>query len=97
MFRKLIIITGIALVLLLAGLPSIVAWLDRIGLIEGAAWLRAEYITGTAITVIIVLLIMLPTTYRISFRPWTDRCAVCGANLRTGGRYCAACGSRIAA
>ena len=97
MFRKLIIIAAIGLVLLFAGLPSIVAWLDRIGLIEGAASLKAEYLTGTAITVIIVMLIMLPSTYRISFSPCTDRCAVYGALLRARSRYCPACGSRVAA
>lgn len=95
--RKLIVLVGVALILALAGLPSIVAWLDHVGLIDWARWARAEYVTGTAIAVILALLILLPDSRSVprQSRIGLRHCPVCEAPLTRPGRYCPACGSRI--
>ena len=49
--RKLIVLTVLASILLLANAHAIACWLDRIGLIGWAQDLRAEYVTGTAIII----------------------------------------------
>ncbi len=58
--RKLAVISVIAAVLLLANAGTIVDWLQGIGLIPLAEYLRVEYVTGMAIAVIVALLILLP-------------------------------------
>ena len=98
MSRKLIVLAAVVFVVALAGLPSIVVWLERAGVIDWARWVRVEYVTGTAITVIVVLLILLPDWGRL---PWRARiglrqCPVCETPLTRPGRYCPICGSRIA-
>ena len=96
MSRKLVVIVAIGLILMFAGLPSIVAWLDRVGIIGWARSVIAEYITGTAITIIVVLLFVLPREIWIRrCQPFhTLQCPVCEASLYRDGRYCPECGSR---
>lgn len=97
MSRKLIVSAGLVFILSLAGLPTIVAVLDRVGLIACAQWARAEYVTGTAITVIAVLLFVLPGRSRLPQQEHlgTRQCPVCDSPLLRPGRYCPTCGSRI--
>ena len=97
MSRKLMVITIVIGILAIAGLPAITMALCRLGVIPLARSIRAEYLTGTAIAVIMALLILLPSTYRINFAQRTDQCPVCGQVLRRRGRYCPDCGSRLAA
>jgi hypothetical protein len=96
MFRKLIVIAVCAIVLTMASLPTIVAALDRAGAVPLARAIRSEYLTGTAITVIVALLILIPSAgyMRLESRP--ARCPVCDQQLRQRSRYCPACGSRVA-
>ena len=97
MNRKLIVITIAATILIMAGLPAITAGLHRAGLIPLARSIRAEYLTGTALTVIVALLILLPARWRVRVSPRGYACSVCEASVRPGARYCPACGSRVAA
>ncbi len=53
--RKLVVIVVVGAVLLLANARVVVEWLGELGLIEAAVDLRQEYLTGTAITVILAL------------------------------------------
>jgi hypothetical protein len=46
--RKLVVLIVLTLLLGLAGLPTVVALLDRIGLIACARWARAEYVILTS-------------------------------------------------
>lgn len=95
--RKLILVSLIVSVLLLANVWTIAGVLDRLGVVACAQWLRKEFITGTVIVVIIALLILLPAQLAWR-RPWPNsvpRCPVCDEGLRRGGRYCPACGSRV--
>ncbi len=95
MSRKLLIVAVVAVILIIAGLPAITATLDRLGVIPFAIAIRAEYFTGTAITVIIALLVLVPAAYRVSLTIRSARCLVCGELIRYGGRYCPTCGSRV--
>lgn len=95
--RKLLVVAVIIAVALVANVWAIASWLDRIGAIDCGRSIRAEYVTGTAITVIVALVILLPSTAAVG-RPRFEqslRCPVCDADLRSGGRYCPACGSRV--
>ena len=58
--RKLLVASVIVLVLLLANAGTIVAWMQDLGVIPLAQYIRSEYVTGTAIAMIMALLILLP-------------------------------------
>jgi hypothetical protein len=58
--RKLIVLTVVLGVAAIAGIHSIADWLTRIGAVEGAVQLREEFITGTAVTVVVALVILVP-------------------------------------
>ena len=90
--RKLVVVSVIAAVLALANAGAIVTWLHGIGLIPFAECLRAEYITGGTIAVILALLILLPS--RAEWVVPVRRCPVCDGVLLRRGKYCAECGSR---
>lgn len=94
--RKIIVVTVLAVVLLLANAWLVADWLDRTGVIGGAQHLRAEYFTGTAIVVILTLLFLLggDGTIRACGR-LIRRCPVCDHTLLRPGKYCGACGSRV--
>ena len=92
--RKLIVAGSVVAVLLLANAIVIADWLARLGLVGLAQGLRAEYVTGTAITIIIVMLVLLTRSDR--FQPVLfRRCPVCDHELWREGRYCAECGARV--
>ena len=95
--RRLIIVVPIASILLLANFLALGESLDRFGVIGWAQSIHAEYITGTAITVIAALMILLPSTPESVRTTCTPRlrCPVCDGDLRPRGRYCPACGSRV--
>ena len=96
MFRKFVVLGLAVLILMLAGLPAITDTLDQIGIIPAARAIRAEYLTGTAIVVIVTLLVLLPSRWRVSVISRDYECPVCGERIRPSGRYCPACGSRVA-
>ena len=91
--RKLVVVGVIAAVLLLANVGTIVAWLRELGVLPLAEYLRAEYVTGTTIAVIVALLILLPS--RAAWAVAARRCPVCDAVLLRRGSYCGECGSRV--
>jgi len=88
--RKLVVLALVAIIFLLANAVVVVEWLREQGVLDVAREIRKEYVTGTAITVIVVLLILL-------VRPGAAgrRCPVCERHLRGGARYCSDCGSRV--
>ncbi len=91
--RKRLVVAIIVVVLVLANTGAIVAWLQATGLIPLAEYLRAEYVTGTAIAVVVALLILLPS--RTVWAVLVRRCPVCGHLLLRQGKYCCECGSRV--
>ncbi len=96
MSRKLIVITIAAIIMVTAGLPAITARLWHVGLVPLARWIRAEYLTGTALAVILALLVLLPSRSRFNGGLRPHACPVCGERNRTHNRYCPQCGSRLA-
>lgn len=91
--RKLLVVGLIAVVLLVANAGAIAGWLWEIGLIPWAQYVRREYVTGTAMTVIVVLLVLLPS--RKVWEIYVRRCPVCDYLLLRRGKYCCECGSRV--
>ncbi len=91
--RKVAVLALVAGVFLLANLWFVVNWLQDQGVVDVAQHVRAEYLTGTAITILIALLILLvrPGRERSTF---VRRCSVCEHVMLGMGRYCSACGSK---
>lgn len=90
--RKLIVASVILVVVLLANMVVLACWLERAGVIAWAQHVRDEFLTGTAITVILALIVLLvPPAVGFAFR----RCGVCEALLFRRGRYCPECGSKV--
>lgn len=92
--RKLIVLVAVGLVFAVGNLWILVSWLQDHGVIDWARYLRAEYLTGTAITIILVLLVLLARTGPDGTR-WLRRCSVCDRVVAGSGRYCSDCGSKI--
>lgn len=90
--RKVVVASVILVVLLLANLIALTSWLDRAGVIAWARHVREEYVTGTAITVILAWIVLLvPPAVGFAIR----RCGVCQTFLFRRGKYCPGCGSRV--
>jgi len=84
-------VIGIAVVLVLANVWGIASWLDKAGVLDLAKYVRREYLTGTAISIIAVLLILLmPPAGQ-----FLKRCRVCQRLLLGTAKYCGRCGSRV--
>jgi len=94
--RMLAIMSAIAVVLLLANAQAIVCWVEAAGAIDWAQYVRAEYLTGTAIVVILAMVFLMGGSDRPQYSPWRSRrCRVCDQPIVIPGRYCGACGSRV--
>jgi hypothetical protein len=93
--RKFLVLALIATVFLVANALAIAYWLNDSGAIDFAAFLRKEFLTGTAITVILALLFLLvgPTPGNTHATGRHHACGVCGAS-RSAGAYCNHCGSK---
>jgi ABC-type Fe3+ transport system permease subunit len=77
----------------LANLGVFVNWLETLGVLAWAQPVCDHYVTETAITVIVVLLVLLPSGTVIAI--CVQRCRVCDALLFRRGKYCSECGSRV--
>ena len=94
--RKIIVLSLIGLVFLAGNILVVTNWLVEKGVEEKATWIRQEFLTGTAIAVIITLLILLISPKGSGrtvglFR----RCPVCDKRLMGSGNYCGECGSKV--
>ena len=96
-FRKIIVISLIAIIFLAANVLMVANWLVEKGVDEKANWIRQEFLTGTAIAVIIALLILLVSPKASSGRAvgLLRRCPVCDKRLIGNPNYCGECGSKI--
>ena len=84
----------IGAVLLLGNILFVATWLAEKGVVGWARDLRAEYLTGTAITIIAVLLVLLVSPTAKAGR-LVKRCSVCDHVLVGKGAYCRECGSKL--
>ena len=92
--RKLIVLVLVAALFLVANLMFVAGWLQEKGVIDWARYIHKEYLTGTAITIIVVLLILLIGP-RGDGRRLLRRCPVCDHTLLGRGQYCSDCGSKV--
>jgi hypothetical protein len=94
--RKIIVVSLIGLVFLSANIIVVANWLAEKGIDEKANWIREEFLTGTAIAVIIALLILLVGSSgsgrAVGF---LRRCPVCDKRMVGNVNYCGACGSKV--
>jgi len=95
--RKIIVIGLIGAIFLAGNVLLIANWLVEKGVPEKANWIRHEFVTGTAIAVIVALLILLVNPKSSGSRTLNliRRCPVCDHRLIGSPNYCADCGSKI--
>ena len=94
--RKVIVVGLVVGVFVMANALVIAGWLADRGLIDWASSIRREFLTGTAIAVILALLILLVPATRSGRSIWglAKRCPVCEEQVSARARYCGECGSR---
>ena len=92
--RKLIVLGIIGTILLLGNILFVANWLSEKGVVEWAKNIRTEYLTGTAVAIIAVLLLLLVSP-RAKAGGCVRRCPVCDQRLVGNPSYCGKCGSRI--
>ena len=92
--RKIIVLSLIGAVLLVGNILLVANWLSEKGVIDWARNIRAEYLTGTTITIAAVLLILLVSP-RVKAGNLAHRCPVCDHRLPAKGDYCCDCGSKV--
>jgi len=93
--RKLIVLVLVAALFVVANLIFVTNWLAEKGVIDWAKYVHKEYLTGTAITIIVVLMILLVAPRGEGGRIMR-RCQVCNHAVIGKGSYCAECGSKLA-
>ena len=95
--RKIIVLGLIGIIFLTANILVVAKWISDTGIAEKAGWIRREFLTGTAIAVILVLLILLVSPKASSSRAvsFSRRCPVCDKRLVGNANYCSECGSKI--
>ena len=95
--RKLIVVGLVGGVFFMANALLVAHWLEKMGVIEWACWIRRDFITGTAITIIIALLILLvPARHAVKEGiGWLRRCPVCDGSISRQAKYCGECGSKV--
>ena len=93
--RKIVLLVLIGCVFLMANIVVVANWLSNNGISQFAESIKNNYLTGTAITVIVALLILLVNPKSngraIGF---IRRCPVCDKRLVGSGNYCSECGSK---
>lgn len=94
--RKIIVLGLMGIIFLLANILVVANWIADSGIGEKAGWVRREFLTGTAVAVILVLLILLVSPRNTHGRVvgFTRRCPVCDERLVGNVNYCGECGSR---
>jgi len=91
--RKLVVAGLIGTVFFTANLLLVANWLHEKGLIDWAKGIRREYPTGTSITIVLALLILL-VGRRGDAGKRLRRCPVCDHRILGWARYCGDCGSK---
>ena len=92
--RKIILLGIVGTILLLGNILFVANWLADRGVVDSARYVRTEYLTGTAITIIAALLLLLvsPRGRAVGL---TRRCPACDKRLIGNPTYCDECGSKV--
>ncbi len=96
--RKIVVLSIIGAVFLAGNILVVANWIASTGIAEKANWLRHEFLTGTAITIILTLLILLVSPRSSSNNRvfgFVRKCPVCNHRLIGRGSYCNECGSKV--
>ncbi len=96
--RKIIVLSIIGIVFLAGNILVVANWLAESGIAEKANWVRETFLTGTAIAVILTLLILLTGSKRSDGSKvfgFVRQCPVCAHRLIGRGSYCNECGSKV--
>ena len=95
--RKLVVLALVGGIFLIGNIWLVVNWLDEKGVVDGARYVRKEYLTGTTIAIVVTLLILLvkPGRQAASRVGLIRRCPVCDHRLLGKGQYCSECGSKV--
>ena len=99
--RKLIVIGIVGSIFLAANIMIVAGWLHEHGVVDFVKGIREEFVTGTAITIIIALLILLVKP-RVTMNGAAAarglagrRCPVCDGSVSGSAKYCPDCGSKV--
>ena len=94
--RKIVLLAIIGGVFLMANIMMVANWISGTKVPQFAAHLQDHYLTGTAVTIIFALLILLvgPKSDRKIFG-FSRTCPVCDKRLAGSGNYCSECGSKV--
>jgi hypothetical protein len=92
--RKITVLGLVGLVLLIGNVLFVANWLADKGFVDWAKNIRTEYLTGTAITIVAALLILLVSP-RTKTGGLIRRCPVCDHRLIGSPNYCGDCGSKV--
>jgi len=95
--RKIIVLGLVGIIFLMANVLVVANWIADSGIAEKAGWVRREFLTGTAIAVILALLMLLVSPKNASGKAidFTRRCPVCDKRLVGNASYCSTCGSKV--
>jgi hypothetical protein len=95
--RKIIVISLIGLVFLTANILLVANWLTEKGVEQKADWVREHFLTGTAVTIILVLLVLLvhPNKNGNKIFGLSRRCPISDHRLIGSPNYCDDCGSKV--
>ena len=95
--RKVIVLGLIGIIFLAANILVVANWISNTGVAEKAGWVRREFLTGTAVAVILVLLILLVSPKSVAGKAlgFSRRCPVCDKRLIGNVNYCGECGSKV--
>ena len=90
--RKFVVAASVGGIFVLANALVVTHWLREVGAIDLARNIREQFLTGTAITIIVAMLILLVKPAATG-SGWIRRCPVCDHRLLRG-KYCGECGSK---
>jgi rRNA maturation endonuclease Nob1 len=95
--RNIVVLELIGTIFLAANILVVANWISDTGVAEKAGWVRREFLTGTAVAVILVLLILLVSPKNTSGKAigFVRRCPVCDKRLIGTANYCGECGSKV--
>jgi len=96
--RKIILLGLIGCIFLMANVVVVANWLANSGVSQFAQTIKNNYLTGTAVTIIVALLILLVAPNKTGGRKimsFVRRCPVCDHRLIGSANYCSDCGSKV--
>jgi hypothetical protein len=95
--RKIVVLGLIGIIFLIANILVVANWVSDAGIADKAGWVRREFLTGTAVAVILVLLILLVSPKNAAGKAigFARRCPVCDKRLIGNVNYCGECGSKV--